>query len=118
MNVKRGDIVLAYFPNASGTGGKMRPVLVVQSDVYNRKIDNVLVAEITSNLTHAADPAHLLLDVSTPDGQATGLLRNSLISCINLATVREDRVVRVIGSLSAVLLQRCEACLKTAMDLS
>jgi mRNA interferase MazF len=86
-------------------------------NVYNLKIDNVLVAEITSNLTHSADPAHLLIDISTPDGQATGLLRDSLISCINLATVRKDRIVRAIGSLSAALLQQCEACLKVAMNL-
>ena len=54
-------------PTRSGTGAKKRLVLVVQSDAYNQAIQNTLVAEITSNLTHATDPAHLLIEVSTPE---------------------------------------------------
>jgi mRNA-degrading endonuclease toxin of MazEF toxin-antitoxin module len=41
--MKRGDIVLALFPHASGTPPKRRPVLVIQADYYNHKISNVLV---------------------------------------------------------------------------
>ena len=64
MKVKRGDVLLAIFPHAMGTGAKKRPVVVVQSDAYNQTIHNTLVAEITSNLTRATDPAHLLIDLS------------------------------------------------------
>ena len=35
MKAKRGDVVLAIFPHAAGTGAKKRPVLVIQSDSYN-----------------------------------------------------------------------------------
>ncbi len=87
MSFNRGDVVIALFPNADGSPTKPRPVLVVQSEVYNAKIKNLIVAAITSNLKHAADPASFLIDVSTPDGQATGLRQNSVVSCINLATI-------------------------------
>ncbi len=30
MSVSRGDVVLAWYPFASGAGGKRRPCLVVQ----------------------------------------------------------------------------------------
>ena len=33
MNVRRGDIVLVDFPYSNHTGSKIRPALVVQSDV-------------------------------------------------------------------------------------
>ena len=108
MKAKRGDVVLAIFPHAVGTGAKKRPVLVIQSDSYNQAIQNTLVAEITSNLTRAADPAHLRIDISTPEGRATGLLRNSIVSCINLATLHESRIDRVIGSLSPAMMQRID----------
>jgi mRNA-degrading endonuclease toxin of MazEF toxin-antitoxin module len=117
MKVKRGDVVLAVFPHAIGTGAKKRPVVVAQSDVYNQSMHNTLVAEITSNLTRATDPAHLLIDLSTSEGRATGLLRSSIVSCINLATLHERRIDRIIGSLSPALLQRIERCLKVAMSL-
>ena len=99
------------FPHAVGTGAKKRPVLIVQSDAYNQSMQNTLVAEITSTLIRATDPAHLTIDVSTSEGRATGLLRNSVVSCINLATIHESRIDRIIGSISPTLM------LKTAMDL-
>ncbi|MCI0486973.1 MAG: type II toxin-antitoxin system PemK/MazF family toxin [Blastocatellia bacterium] len=37
MNARRGDIVLVDFPYSNHTGSKVRPALVVQSDVWNRK---------------------------------------------------------------------------------
>jgi len=49
MNVKRGDIVLVDFPYSDQTGRKVRPALVVQSDVWNQKLDDTILAIITSS---------------------------------------------------------------------
>ena len=38
MSVQRGDIVLAWFPFASGQGGKRRPCVIIQNDQDNTKI--------------------------------------------------------------------------------
>jgi len=104
MTLNRGDVLIAWFPNADASPPKVRPVLVVQSDVYNSKIKNLIVTAITSNLIHASDPASLLIDVSTPDGKASGLLQNSVVSCINLATIEETLVAKKIGQLSWTLM--------------
>jgi mRNA interferase MazF len=48
MNVKRGDVVLAYYPFASGAGSSRRPVLVVQGDTQNQRLKNTIVVQITS----------------------------------------------------------------------
>ncbi len=65
MTLKRGDVAMARFPHAGGTRGKKRPVVVVQADVYNAKAKHVIVAEVTSNLAAAGDPAFLRINVST-----------------------------------------------------
>jgi mRNA interferase MazF len=118
MNLNCGDVVMTRFPHASGTRGKKRPALVVQADDYNAKVGHVLVAEITKNLTPAKDPAFVLVDIATPDGKATGLDQNSLVSGLFVATVFADRIDRVIGKMSAGLMQKVNACLKAALELS
>jgi mRNA interferase MazF len=118
MKVNRGDVVLTRFPHASGIRGKKRPALVVQANAYNTHLGHVIVAEITTNLTPANDPAFVLIDISTSEGKATGLDQNSLVSGLFLATVFEDRIDQVIGTLTGLLMQRVNACLKTAMELS
>jgi hypothetical protein len=50
------------------------------------------------NLTMASDAACLFIDVSTPEGRAIGLKRNSAISCLLLATIDRDWVDRVLGT--------------------
>ena len=83
----RGEVILCRFPHAAGTPAKLRPALVVQSDYYNSRIANLLVAGITTNMVNAADKAHYLVDVTSVDGKQSGLSSNSLVSCINLAVL-------------------------------
>lgn len=117
MKLHRGDVVVTRFPHASGVRGKKRPALVVQADVYNGVVSHLIVAQITSNLAPANDPAFVLIDVNTPDGQATGLGQDSMVSGLFLATVFADQVDSVIGTFSAALMQKVDACLKIAMAL-
>jgi mRNA-degrading endonuclease toxin of MazEF toxin-antitoxin module len=116
MNLSRGDVALTRFPHAAGARGKRRPVVVVQADAYNAKVRHAIVAEITTNLAAATDPACFLIDVSTPDRQASGLTQNSVVGCLFLATVAEDRLTR-IGKISAALMARIDDCLKAALGL-
>jgi mRNA interferase MazF len=115
--MNRGDVLLVRFPHLSGGRGKKRPAVVVQSDVYNTALRTLVVAEVTSNLTRAGDPACLLIDVAPPEGKATGLLTDSVVSCLLMATVKADNVERVIGSLSDALKQKLNNCLKAALEL-
>jgi mRNA interferase MazF len=117
MTPVRGDVGLARFPHASGGRGKKRPVVVVQADAYNATLRHVIVAEVTSNLAVATDPANLLIEVVTPDGAATGLVQDSVVTCLHLTTMSADRVERVIGRLSPALVVKLDACLKAALGL-
>ncbi len=117
MKHRRGDVVLVYYPFASGVGGSRRPALIVQSDAYNKRFRNTIVAQITTNLSRGSDAAHRLVRVNTAEGKESGLLQDSVISCINLATVLEDRIDRVIGKLSDESMRTIDACLGSALDI-
>ena len=61
------------------------------------------------------DRTQLLIDMSTPDGKASGLNLNSAVKCGKLYTVHESAVTKRIGVLSAVLMRRIDDCLKQAL---
>lgn len=119
MRFERGDVVLVKYPFADGVGSKVRPALVVQSDTNNARLDNTIVAQITSRTRFArSEPTQLLISISTPAGQQSGLLHDSAVSCENLFTVRQDIVIRKIGSLPADLMSQVDVCLKASLGIA
>lgn len=52
---------------------------------------------ITSNLARAEHPSRVLVQLSTPEGQQTGLLTDSVIMTDNLVTVLDMEIDRAIG---------------------
>jgi mRNA interferase MazF len=116
--MKRGDVILVRFPHPSGIRGKKRPAVVVQSDAYLGAVGTIVVAQVTKNLSLSSDPACLLIDISTPEGKASGLVRDSVVSCLLLVTVYADTVAQTLGTLSPTMKQRLDDCLKAALGLS
>ena len=115
--MNRGDVILDRFPHPSGVRGKNRPAVVVQSDAYAGVVGTLVVAEVTKNLTMRSDAACLFIDLNTPDGKATGLVRDSVVSCLVLVTVYADTVAQVLGTLSPTLRQKLNDCMKAALAL-
>jgi mRNA-degrading endonuclease toxin of MazEF toxin-antitoxin module len=115
--MNRGDVVLVRFPHPSGQRGKKRPAVVVQSDAYAGVVRTIVVAEVTKNLTMRGDPACLFIDVNTPDGRATGLLVDSVVSSLVLDTVYVDTIAQVLGTLSPKLLLDLDNCLRVGLGL-
>jgi mRNA interferase MazF len=114
----RGDVVLVPFPFQDKPGEKIRPALVVQSDAENGRLVNTVVAMITGNLSDLGQPTTVLVDPNTQIGAGSGLSGPSLIKCYNLATVRQKRVLHVIGHLSNGLIQQVNQALKEALRLT
>lgn len=118
MSVKRGDVVLVDYPFADATGSKVRPALVVQSDHNNRRIANTILVMITRRIHMAAsEPTQVLIDPLSAEGQTTGLLTQSAITCENLFTVNQGRIIRILGKASDALMLSVDDCLKAALDL-
>lgn len=116
MTVARGEIVLVDYPFSDRTGSKVRPALVVQTDVLNARIDDTILAAI-SRSTHRVSATQLLIDLATPEGAATGLRQTSTIQCENLLTFDQALVIAKVGQLSAAQMQLIDACLRAALGL-
>lgn len=82
--MRRGDIWWAALPRPTGSGpGFRRPLLIVQSDDFNRsRIRTVIAAVITSNLHLGAAPGNVPLPA-----KISGLPRSSVINVSQLVTV-------------------------------
>lgn len=96
---KRGDVVLVLYPNSDLLTAKTRPALIVQADNLQTGLSQVIVGMITSRLFRAHQPSRVIVEVSTPLAQPTGLLTDSVVMTDNLATVAEVAIDRVIGTL-------------------
>jgi mRNA-degrading endonuclease toxin of MazEF toxin-antitoxin module len=117
MTLNRGDIVMTRIPHAGGSRGKKRPAVVIQADAFNATLKHFVVAEITKNLAAASNAASFVVDISTPDGAATGLDQNSVVCCLFLSTVADTIVTKLIGKLSDAMRLQLDACLKAALQL-
>lgn len=95
----RGDVVLVLYPNSDLRTAKTRPALIVQADNLQTGLPQVIVAMITSRLFRANYPSRVVIGVSAPAGQQSGLMTDSVVMTDNLATVAEVAIDRVIGTL-------------------
>ena len=96
---KRGDVVLVLFPNSNLQTAKTRPALVVQADNLQTGLFQIIVVMISSQMSRANYPSRVTVLQSSPEGQQSGLLSDSVVMTDNLATVIESAIYRVIGSL-------------------
>jgi mRNA interferase MazF len=116
--MKRGDVVIVDFPFSDARGRKIRPALVVQADEFNRRLSDTILALITSSRARfIGSPSQLPIDISTAEGQASGLRLTSVVQCENLVTIDKALIVHTIGHLPAGLMQQIDGCLRAALGI-
>ena len=111
-----GDLVLVDYPFSDRTGSKVRPALIVQADVFNRRITDTILASI-SRSTHRASATQLFIDISDAGRRSNGVAQNSMIQCENLLTYDQRLIITKIGELPTQLMHQINACLIAALDL-
>jgi mRNA interferase MazF len=89
---KRWDVVVVPFPYSDRMAEKRRPALVVSSDRFNAETGLLWVAMITSSENKGRHG-----DVDIPANGSSGLTTASTIRTAKLATIEQERVVRVAG---------------------
>lgn len=117
MPVTSGDVILCFVPNVGSLGGKVRPALVVQADHNNTRLNETIIAAITSNVSRFNESTQLLIEVATTEGSATGLLHDSAVRCERLHTIPQVAIRRVIGHLPVTLMKKIDECLKAAQGI-
>jgi mRNA interferase MazF len=118
MKVRRGDVVLVDYLYSDRTGSKIRPCLVVQNDRNNGRLDDTIIAMITTRQRFTSAPTQLLVNIATPDGALTGLLFDSAVACENLLTIDGKFIRRKMGQFSPSLMEQVDSCLKVSLAIS
>jgi mRNA interferase MazF len=114
--IHRGAIVVVDFSPTRPNSG-IRPALLVQNDRDNQRMNNTIVAQITSNITRAHQDTQLLIDQNHPDWSASGLNRASVVNCLSIGYVEKRHILRVIDSLSVTTMHDVDASLKAALGI-
>lgn len=100
--ISQGEIWWVELPEPEGSEpGFRRPVVVVQSDPFNRsRIATVVCVPLTSDLRWAAAPGNVQLPAS-----ATGLAKESVANVSQLVTVDRATLTACVGKLTPSKLQ-------------
>jgi mRNA interferase MazF len=100
--ISQGDVCWADLGEPSGSEpGYRRPVVVVQSDAFNRsRIATIVCIPLTSNLRWADAPGNVLLTADL-----TGLPRDSVANVSQPVTLDRDALTEPLGKLRDAKLQ-------------
>lgn len=92
--ISQGDVWWADLPTPGGSEpGFRRPVVVVQSDAFNRsEIDTVVCVAVTSNVKWADSPGNVVLTA-----RVTGLSRPSVANVSQVVTLDKSDLTERAG---------------------
>ena len=99
-DLKRGDVILVWFPNSDLKTFKRRPALVIQADELGTGLPQVVAAMITSNPVRRGHPSRVFIPLQSPAAQGTGLRTDSVVMADNLGTILHQAVAQKVGRLA------------------
>ncbi|MBF0199454.1 MAG: type II toxin-antitoxin system PemK/MazF family toxin [Planctomycetes bacterium] len=114
MVIKRGEVWWAKMPEPTGSEpGYKHPVLVIQSDSFNKSaISTIISVVITSNTKLAPAPGNVLL----PKAQ-TKLKKDSVANVSQVVTLDKSFLKSKIGVLNKHLFSQVESGLRLVLKL-
>lgn len=112
--MNRGEIWWADLPvPGRSEPGYRRPVLIVQSDSFNRsRIRTVVALAITSNLRLAEAPGNVSLA-----RRGTGLRKTSVINVSQIVTLDKEYLIERAGRASDAIMGQVEENLRLLLGL-
>jgi mRNA interferase MazF len=113
--MKRGELWWAQLDDPIGSGpGFRRPVVIVQSDSFNRSaIRTVIAAMVTSNIALAMAPGNVRMSKSE-----SGLGKVSVVNVTQLATLDREQLLSKIKALPASAMGQIELGIREVLSLS
>ena len=112
--MKRGEIWWASLPEPAGSEpGYRRPVLIVQSDEFNRSgIQTIVCAALTSNLNLAGAPGNVRLST-----RASGLPKSSVVNVSQLITLDKACLTERVKGIDTQSMLQVDEGLRLIMTL-
>ena len=114
MVIERGQVWWADLDEPEGSGpGFRRPVLIVQSDAFNRsRIRTVVAVVLTTNLRLLEAPGNVLVPA-----KASGLPKDSVANVSKVVTIDKDFLTELAGRLKGAWLSDVESGLRLVLSL-
>lgn len=112
--MQRGEIwwVSLATPRGSSSGFR-RPILLIQTDEFNRsRINTVVAAVITSNLTLANAPGNVRIPV-----RASGLKKVSVVNVSQIITVDKSFLAERVGTMKANYMREVDDGLRLVLGI-
>ena len=112
--ISRGEIYWADLGTRRGSApAKLRPVVIVQSDPYNRsRLATVIAAVVTSNTALADHPGNVFVPAA-----ASGLPKDSVVNVTGIVTLDRSVLGDRAGRLPKRLLAQVDAGLRAVLAL-
>jgi mRNA interferase MazF len=112
--IERGQIWWADLGEPAGSEpGFRRPVLIVQSDAFNRsRIRTVIGLVLTSNLRLVDAPGNVLVPA-----KASGLPKDSVANVSQVLTIDKDFLVELAGRIKGRLLSDVDSGLRLVLGV-
>jgi mRNA interferase MazF len=112
--IRRGEVWWAELPEpVASEPGYRRPILVVQSDEFNRsRIRTVVAVVLTTNLRLAAAPGNVLVAA-----EEAGLPRDSVVNVSQVVTVDKSFLGERVGRVGERDVQAVEDGLRMVLAL-
>ncbi len=112
--MRRGELWWAELPEPTGSEpGYRRPILIIQSDDFNRsRIQTVIAVVLTTNLRLAAAPGNVL--VTTDD---TSLLKDSVVNVSQIITVDKGFLIERVRQVDDRVMLLVEDGVRTVLAL-
>ncbi|UCD77387.1 MAG: type II toxin-antitoxin system PemK/MazF family toxin [Desulfobacterales bacterium] len=114
MVIKRGEIWWAELQAPAGSGpGYRRPLLIVQSNDFNKsRINTIIAIALTSNLHLADAPGNVLLPK-----KITRLPKDSVANVSQIITIDKHFLTERIGRLPISIMRGIDAGMRLALSL-
>lgn len=113
MRFKRFEIWLADLNPRVGTeSGKVRPVLIIQTDLLNKTHPSVVVCPITSKVRNNVTILRVIID-----DDDNGLMAVSSIMIDQIRAIDSKRLIKKLGSINEASQQKIIENIKIVLDM-
>lgn len=112
--INRGEIWWAELQEPAGSSpGYRRPLVIIQSNDFNKSLINTIVAVVlTSNIRLSDSPGNVMISK-----KLTGLPKDSVANVSQVVTIDKSFLADCSGSLSVGIMKRIDDGLRLVLSL-
>lgn len=93
--MEQRDLLLVPFPFSDQKGKKVRPVIIISNDEFNKNSEDILVVGVTSNVSKDKYSVNL----TNKDLEKGNLSAECFIKCENILKIDKEIVIKKIGKI-------------------